>query len=155
MRGHLRATDARTYDCGRGDQRGSTGGYREARTTVDAERAPDELAVRGAHRAVPIGDLYDELAEAAAEEDDYDAAARLERKALEGGCTGPLLAREMLGWYLLKSGALEQGERVFGELRAERPDDVELVITLGRTPGWRTARCARSTKRCGWPSASA
>lgn len=105
--------------------------YRQARTTVDAERVLDELAVHGAGLPLPIGDLYDELAEAAAEENDYDAAAQLERKALEGGCTGPVVAREMLGWYLLKSGALEEGERVFGEVRAERPDDVELLITLG------------------------
>jgi hypothetical protein len=80
---------------------------------------------------VPIGDLYDELAEAAADEDDYDLAARLERKALDARCTKPVIAREMLGWYLLKAGALEQGERVFGDLRAERPDDVGILITLG------------------------
>ena len=43
----------------------------------------------------------------------------------------PAAAREMLGWYLLKSGALEQGERVFGELRAECPDDAQILITLG------------------------
>jgi tetratricopeptide (TPR) repeat protein len=105
--------------------------YRQADTVVDAERVLDGLVAHGADLPIPIGDLYDELAEAAAEEDDYDLAARLEGKALEGGCTSPVIARQMLGWYLLRSGALEQGERVFGDLRAERPDDVELLITLG------------------------
>jgi tetratricopeptide (TPR) repeat protein len=89
------------------------------------------LVAHGADLPFPIGDVYDELAEAAAEEDDYDLAARVERKALESGCTEPVIARQMLGWYLLRSGALEQGERVFGELRAERPDDVDIVLTLG------------------------
>ena len=105
--------------------------YRQAGTTVDAERVLDELAAHGAGLPCPIGDLYDELAEAAAEEDDYDLAARLERKALDAGCRTPWVARQMLGWYLLKAGALEQGERVFGELRVERPDDVGILITLG------------------------
>ena len=105
--------------------------YRQADTTADAERVLDELAAHRADLPVPIGDLFDELAEASAEEDDYELAAHLERKALDAGCTRPLIAREMLGWYLLKSGALEQGERVFGELRGERPDDVEILLTLG------------------------
>jgi tetratricopeptide (TPR) repeat protein len=105
--------------------------YLQADTTVDAERVLDDLLAHGADLPFPIGDLYDELAEAAAEEDDYDLAARLERKALDAGCTRPVIGREMLGWYLLKSGALEQGEGVFRELRAERPDDVDIVLTLG------------------------
>lgn len=105
--------------------------YRQADSAADAERALDELVAHGADLPVPIGDLFDELAEAAAQEDDYDLAARLERKALDAGCTRPVIAREMLGWYLLKAGALEQGEHVFGDLRAERPDDVGILITLG------------------------
>jgi len=105
--------------------------YQRAGTTVEAERALDEIAAAGAALPVPIGDLYDELAEAAAEEDDYGLAARLERKALDAGCRSPGVAREMLGWYLLRGGALEQGESVFAELRAERPDDVDILITLG------------------------
>ena len=105
--------------------------YRHATGTVEAERVLDELAADGADPAVSLGDLYDDLAEAAAEDDDHDLAARFERKALDAGCRSPAVAREMLGWYLLKSGALEQGERVFGELRAERPDDVDILITLG------------------------
>ena len=106
--------------------------YRLADTVADAERVLDELAPLGADLPDPVGDLYDELAEAAAEEDDYELAARLERKALEAGCTSPVIAREMLGWYLLKSGDVEQGERVFMDLRTERPDDVGILITLGQ-----------------------
>ena len=105
--------------------------YRLADTVADAERVLDELAPLGADLPDPVGDLYDELAEAAAEEDDYALAARLERKALEDGCTSPVVAREMLGWYLLKSGDVEQGERVFMDLQTERPDDVGILITLG------------------------
>ncbi len=105
--------------------------YQQAETTVEAERVLDELASVGATLPVPIGDLYDELAEAASEEGDYGLAARLQRKALDAGCANPVLAREMLGWYLIKSGAREEGEHVFGELRAERPDDVDILLTLG------------------------
>jgi tetratricopeptide (TPR) repeat protein len=105
--------------------------FRQAETVADAERVLDALAVLGADRPDPLGDLYDELAEEAANEADYEAAARLERKALDAGCTSPVVAREMLGWYLLKSGDVEQGERVFGDLRTERPGDVGILITLG------------------------
>ena len=105
--------------------------YRQADTTLDAERILDGLVAGGANLPVPIGDLYDDLAEAAAEDDDYDLAARLQRKALDAGCASPVVAREMLGWYLLKSGASEEGERVFDALRADRPDDAGILITLG------------------------
>jgi tetratricopeptide (TPR) repeat protein len=105
--------------------------YRRADTTVDAERVLDQFLAHEADLPVPIGDLYDELAEAASEEGDCRLAARLQRKALDAGCANPVLAREMLGWYLIKSGAQEEGERVFGELRAERPDDVDILLTLG------------------------
>ena len=37
----------------------------------------------------------------------------------------------MRGWYLLKSGATEDGEAVFRELLGERPDDADVRITLG------------------------
>ena len=37
----------------------------------------------------------------------------------------------MRGWYLLKAGATEDGEAVFGELLAEHPDDAGVRITLG------------------------
>lgn len=80
---------------------------------------------------MPLGDLYDELAEAAADDDDYDVAARLEGKALDAGCRKQSVARGMCGWYLLKSGAKEEGEAVFRELLTERPDDADVRITLG------------------------
>lgn len=78
-----------------------------------------------------LGDLYEELAEHAAEEDDYELAARLEEKAITAGCGQPVVAREMHGWYLLKAGSTAEGEAVFRELCAERPDDANVRITLG------------------------
>jgi SEC-C motif len=55
----------------------------------------------------------------------------LEAKAIESGCRQQFLAREMRGWYLLKSGATEAGEALFRELLAERPDDANVRVTLG------------------------
>ena len=132
--------------------------YRQADTTADAERVLDELAAHRADLPVPIGDLFDELAEASAEEDDYELAAHLERKALDAGCTRPLIAREMLGWYLLKSGALEQASVSSASCAASAPTTSRSCsrwATRGRTQDCRRARCARSTKRLAWPSASA
>lgn len=37
----------------------------------------------------------------------------------------------MLGWYLTKSGATDDGEAVFRQLLAERSDDADVRITLG------------------------
>jgi Domain of unknown function (DUF4160) len=105
--------------------------YIDAPTLLDAERALDRLAGHGDELPVPIGDLYDELAEAAANDDEYEMAARLEAKALAAGCRQRFVASEMLGWYLLKCGATEDGEAVFRELLAERPDDADVRITLG------------------------
>jgi tetratricopeptide (TPR) repeat protein len=105
--------------------------YAATETLGDAERELDRLATRSDELPVPLGDLYDELADAAAQENRYDVAVRLQRKALHGGCKQPLVAREMLGWYLLKSGAVTEGEAVFAELCRERPEDSSLRITLG------------------------
>lgn len=105
--------------------------YVDAPTLVAAGAELDRLASRGDALPERLGDLYDELAEAAAEDGEYELAAQLEAKALEAGCSHPSVAREMRGWYLLKSGASEDGEAVFRELLAERPDDAELRITLG------------------------
>jgi hypothetical protein len=79
---------------------------------------------------VLLGDLYDELAQAAAEDDQYELAARLEAKAIAAGCRDRLVAREMRGWYLLKAGATKEGEEVLRELCTERPDDPEVRITM-------------------------
>jgi tetratricopeptide (TPR) repeat protein len=105
--------------------------YVDARTLPEAEEELDRLAGRNAELPVPLGDLYDELAEAAANDDEYELAARLEAKAIEVGCRQQFVAREMRGWYLLKSGATEEGEALFRELLTERPDDAEVRITLG------------------------
>jgi hypothetical protein len=105
--------------------------YIDAPTLGRAEEELDRLAGRRDELPVPLGDLYDELAEAAANDDEYELAARLEAKAIEAGCRDRFVAREMRGWYLLKSGATEAGEAVFRELLAERPDDANVRITLG------------------------
>jgi hypothetical protein len=105
--------------------------YVDAPTLRQAEAELDRLAGRSDELPVPLGDLYDELARAAADDDDYEFAAGLEAKAIEVGCQDRLLAREMRGWYLLKAGATEEGEALFRELMAERPNDPELRITLG------------------------
>jgi hypothetical protein len=105
--------------------------YVDAPTLLAAEEELDRLAGRGEELRVPLGDLYDELAHAAAEDDEYELAARLEAKALESGCRQRFVAREMRAWYLLKAGAAEGGEALFRELLAERPDDANVRITLG------------------------
>src|SRR3954447_23873257 len=105
--------------------------YVDAPTLVAAEVELDRLASRGNELPEPLGDLYDELAHAAAEDDEYELAAQLQAKALEAGCSHSFVAREMRGWYLLKAGASEDGEAVFRELLAERPDDADVRIALG------------------------
>ena len=96
----------------------------------EAAAALDALAPSNDLPAQVLGDCYDELAEAAAEDDEYALAARLERRAVELGCRSPKVAREMLGWYLLKMGATHDGEAEFAALRRERPADVGVLITL-------------------------
>ena len=62
------------------------------------------------------------------------------------GCRHPKIAREMLGWYLLKLGSTLDGEAEFAALRADWPDDVDVLVTLGmqgQTPGCRTLRSMR------------
>jgi predicted Zn-dependent protease len=105
--------------------------YVDAPTLLDAEQELDRLAGLRDELPVPLGDLYDDLAEAAANDDEYALAARLEANALEAGCRERLVAREMRGWYLLKAEDTEAGEAIFRELLAERPDDADVWITLG------------------------
>jgi tetratricopeptide (TPR) repeat protein len=104
--------------------------YIDARTLPEAEEELDRLVGRGDELPVPFGDLYDELAGAAADDGDYELAAGLEAKAIEAGCRHRFVAREMRGWYLLKAGATEEGEALFRELLAERPNDPDVRITL-------------------------
>ena len=105
--------------------------YVAASTVVDAERELDRLVDRKDELPVAIGDLYDDLAGQAADDDQYELAARLQQKAIDFGCSQEFVAREMLGWYLLKAGAIADGEAVFSELCAQRPDDPHVRITLG------------------------
>jgi tetratricopeptide (TPR) repeat protein len=105
--------------------------YVNAATLVEAERELDRLAARADELPVRLGDLYDDLAEHASNEDEPELAARLEKKAIAAGCGQPFVAREMLGWYLLKAGATDEGESVFRELCDERPDDTDVRLTLG------------------------
>jgi len=105
--------------------------YVNAATLEEAARELDRLADRADGLPVLLGDLYDELAEYAADEDEHELAAQLERKAIAAGCGQPSVAREMLGWYLLKAGATAEGEAVFRELFDERPDDSSVRMTLG------------------------
>src|SRR3954453_18009520 len=82
-------------------------------TTADlgeAENALDRIAAMEHPPDLELGECYDGLAEVAAEEDDYPLAVRAQRRALEHGCQFHDLAREMLGWYLLKAGEREGGE---------------------------------------------
>jgi tetratricopeptide (TPR) repeat protein len=104
--------------------------YETAPTYTEAEHALDALAGKPALN-IALGDLYDELAEMAAEDGDFTVAVRVQRKALEHGCEYPELAREMLAWYLLKGGERKAGEALLAEMREERPDDADLLILIG------------------------
>ena len=109
----------------------------EAAAALDALEPSEDLP------AVVLGDCYDELAEAAANAEESALAARLERRAVELGCRHPKVAREMLGWYLLKMGSTLEGEAEFAALRTEWPDDAASWSRSGRqgqTPGCRTPR---------------
>jgi tetratricopeptide (TPR) repeat protein len=100
-------------------------GLEEAAAALDALAPSDDLP------AQLLGECYDDLAEAAAGDDEYTLAARLQRRAVQLGCRYPKIAREMLGWYLLKEGSTLDGEAEFAALRAAWPEDVDVLITLG------------------------
>jgi tetratricopeptide (TPR) repeat protein len=100
-------------------------GLEEAAAALDAIAPSDDLS------AQVLGDCYDELAEAAASDDEYTLAVRLERRAVQLGCRHPKIAREMLGWYLLKDGSTLDGEAEFAALRTRGPGDVDVLMTLG------------------------
>jgi SEC-C motif len=105
--------------------------YVESSTIEEAERSLDRLADEEMAPPQVLGDCYDELANGAADDKDLDAAVRLERKAITCGCSDRWLAREMLAWYLLEAGQVDEGEGLFAELQAERPGDANLLICLG------------------------
>jgi tetratricopeptide (TPR) repeat protein len=104
--------------------------YVDAAGLEEAAAALDDLAPSDDLPAQVLGDCYDDLAEAAASDDEYTLAARLQRRAVQLGCRYPKIAREMLGWYLLKDGSTLDGEAEFAALRTERPDDVDVLVTL-------------------------
>ena len=105
--------------------------YRHAPTLEEAEQALGALEGRAYDDAPPIGDLYDELAELAAQANNFGLAIRVQRRAVELGCEMPTLGREMLGWYLMKDGRRAAGEAEFAALRREVGDDPQVLITLG------------------------
>jgi tetratricopeptide (TPR) repeat protein len=105
--------------------------YLGAPALEEAERALEALEQSPPVSGAPVGDLYDELAEAAANDGDFALAVRAERRAVELGCEHPLLAREMLAWYLIKDGQRMVGEAEFAALRGELGDDPSLLIALG------------------------
>jgi tetratricopeptide (TPR) repeat protein len=105
--------------------------YRHAPTPEEAEQALKALEGRAYDNAPPIGDLYDELAELAAQAKNFGLAIRAQRRAVVLGCEMPELGREMLGWYLMKDGRRAAGEAEFDALRRDVGDDPELLIMLG------------------------
>lgn len=104
--------------------------YDEAESLEEAEEALDKLAALGPPSDLSLGDLYDDLAEAAAEDGDFSLAARAQRRAIELGCDHLELGQSMLAWYLLKDGRKEEGEAAFAELARVRGDDPDLLTTL-------------------------
>ncbi|HVY77572.1 MAG TPA: SEC-C metal-binding domain-containing protein [Solirubrobacterales bacterium] len=104
--------------------------YENAEELAEAENALDRIAAIGPDDEFPLGDYYDGLAEMASEKGDFALAVRAQRKAIELGCEFPELAEDMLAWYLLKTGAREEGEAAFARLRAERAGDPGIVSTL-------------------------
>jgi len=105
--------------------------YRHAPTLEAAEQALEALESCAHDGDPPIGDLYDELAELAAQEENFGLAVRAQRKAVELGCDMPRLGREMLGWYLMKDGRRAAGEAEFDALRTEVGDDPGFLLMLG------------------------
>jgi tetratricopeptide (TPR) repeat protein len=104
--------------------------FSETTSLIEAERILDSIAAVGYPPDLPLGDLYDSLAEAAAEAGDYGRAIRAQQRALGLGCQWPELGREMLGWYFLKDGRVDEGEALFEVLRLQRRGDALLLLTL-------------------------
>ena len=105
--------------------------YREVPALLEAERVLREIERSEGAREVNLGDLYDNLAEVAADEGDFALAVRAQRRALDLASEMPVLGREMLGWYLMKDGRRLAGEAEFEALRTELGDEPELLVTLG------------------------
>jgi len=105
--------------------------YQRATTPDEALAAVDALAALDDGHDLPLGDLYDEIADRFADADRHADAAAAQRKALDHGYAGVPDGREMLAWYLLKAGQREEADPLWRELLAERPDDPDLLLTAG------------------------
>lgn len=105
--------------------------YEEARSIAEAAAALDALEPGPDLPSQLLADCCDDLSDEAVELEEYAMAVRLQRRAIELGCTNLETARQMLPWHLLLDGQTEAGEAAFAELRAERPGDVELLVTVG------------------------
>jgi len=105
--------------------------YETTESLTEAKEALDRIAAMEYPADLELGECYDELAEGAANSDDYELAVEAERLAVEHGCRHPDLAVDMLGWYLLKAGATEEGEAVFAASLERRANDPDLHGTIG------------------------
>lgn len=105
--------------------------YETTESLAEAKRALDQIAAMESPPDVDLGDRYDLIAERAAEYGEYELAAKAQRLAIKHGCREPDLAEEMLGWYLLKSGATAEGEAVFTAAVKERGSDPRLHGMIG------------------------
>lgn len=106
--------------------------YDEAKTGEEALAALDAIAGNGgAREGLPLGDLYDSVAERLAAEERWDSAAAAQRKALDNGYHGVPDGREMLAFYVLKAGHEDEGTKLWDDLLAERADDPDLHLTAG------------------------
>lgn len=100
--------------------------YERANSPTAALRALDAIAAAPDAR-VPfeLAVEYDEVAAELADADEFALAAGAQRRALELGYDGDPDGRELLAWYLLRTGERDEPRRLFDELRAERgPADV-------------------------------
>ena len=95
---------------------------------TELEPLADELKAAGAL----LGDLYDELAREAADENDFATAVRLQTHSmeLESG-DDEAVRRALLGYYQLAAGLLDVGRATFAQLLADEPDDVGARILQG------------------------
>ncbi len=105
--------------------------YETTESLTEAKEALDRIAAMEHPADLELGECYDELAEGAANSDDYELAVEAERLAVEHGCRHPDIAADMLGWYLLKAGATEEGEAVFAASLERRGNDPDLHGTIG------------------------
>jgi tetratricopeptide (TPR) repeat protein len=104
--------------------------FNEATSGEEALAALDAIAENGVE-GVPLGELYERVADLLANEERYEQAVAAQRKALDHGFEGPADGREMLAWYLLKAEQVEEGEQLWETLLSERSDDPDLHLTAG------------------------